>query len=259
MNNLIEKLYNIDNLKKRLDESRPLSTDITKSLKIKFDIAIINNSIRGKGNTFTLQEIKALLFDGSTICGKTDIEQLEITDYKNALDYIEVLSEKKLIELTAIDIINIHNILFKNIAPEKAGKYRNCPLSISLENGKEATVCDPFLIPDEMNKFFNWLLTEKNEHSLIIAAEAHNKFVEIHPFYDGNGRTGRLIMNLILMNKGYVPIIIKPYKRTENYDNTIISWRNGNKDDFYIFIADCEIESLEEYLKIINKENRLNE
>jgi len=104
-----------------------------------------------------------------------------------------------------------------------------------------------------MNNFFDWLFSEKKEHPLIIAAEAHNKFVSIHPFFDGNGRTGRLLMDLILLNNGYVPVIIRSYKRTEYYDDAIKSWRNGKPEDFYNYIADCEKESLEECLRRIRQ------
>jgi len=98
-----------------------------------------------------------------------------------------------------------------------------------------------------MDKYFSWLFSEKKEHPLIIAAEAHNKFVSIHPFYGGNGRTGRLIMNFVLLQNKYIPIIIKAYKK-DNYNDAIISWRNGDKNDFYNFIIDCEEESLKNYL-----------
>jgi Fic family protein len=252
MNKLKDIIDNIDILKKKLDEKRPLSADITKSLKIYYNAKIIFNSIYGKGNTFTNQEIEAVLSSGSTICGKNDNEYTEITDYVKALDYIEKLSKERTTELNELKIINIHSILFKNTVPEIAGKYRNSPSWISLENeDKDTTVCDHLLIQDEMNNYFNWLFDKRNEHPVIISAEAHNKFVEIHPFCDGNGRTGRLIMNLILLNYGYVPIIIYNYKYKRNYYDSIKSWRHGKKDDFYNFIADCERKSLECYLSKI--------
>jgi Fic family protein len=250
MNNINDKLECIRKLKNELDEKRPLNADFKKNLKIYYDTAIINNSIRGKGNSFTLQEIKGFLFDGSTIIGKTDNEQLEIKNYKKALDYIEELAEKKIDEWNEPEILNIHLILFNNIAPETAGKYRNCPTWITLENGEKETVCEHSLIPKNMNNYFNWLLTDNNETPLITAAEAHNKLVEIHPFCDGNGRTARLTMNLILMSKGYAPIIIKNYIKSK-FNLSIKTWRKGEKDDFYNIIADCEIESLKQYLGII--------
>jgi Fic family protein len=109
------------------------------------------------------------------------------------------------------------------------------------------------LIADEIDSFFNWLFTEKNEHPLVIAAEAHTKFVNIHPFIDGNGRTARLLMNLILLQNGYVPAIIKKKDRS-NYLDAIELWQNKNERDmFYNIIIDYEKESLEIYLKTIKE------
>jgi Fic family protein len=104
-----------------------------------------------------------------------------------------------------------------------------------------------------MDSFFNWLFTEKNEHHLIIAAEAHTRFVSIHPFIDGNGRTARLLMNLILLQNGYVPAVIKNKERV-NYLDAIEIWQNKNEREmFYNIIIDYEEESLEIYLKTIKE------
>jgi len=252
MNNLNDKLDNINNLKKKIEKLNPLSDETKKSLKIYFNTAIINNSIRGKGNTITQQEIKEILFDGKKINGKVEKDVQEITDYEKALEYVEELAKIKITDLNETNILNIHTILFKHIAPEQAGKYRNCPSWVSLEDGEKDTVCEHSIIPDEMTKYFNWLFTDKNEHPIIIAAEAHNRLVSIHPFYDGNGRTGRLIMNLILMQNCYAPIIIKNLVKKE-FGKYIKLWRNNIKDNFYNFIAACEEESLEEYLRNINQ------
>ena len=121
-----------------------------------------------------------------------------------------------------------------------------------MEDGEKETVCEHEIIPDEMKKYFNWLFTDKYEHPIIIAAEANNKLVSIHPFCDGNGRTGRLIMNLILMQNNYTPIIIKNLIKNK-FNKYIKLWRNNKKEDFYNLITDCEEESLEEYLRSIDK------
>ena len=166
---------------------------------------------------------------------------------------LEELSKKKTIELSRTDIFNIHSIVLKNIDPKNAGKYRNDPVYVLLKNGNKHMFCDPLLITDEMDVFFNWLFSTKNEHPLITAAEAHTRFVSIHPFIDGNGRTARLLMNLILLQNGYVPVIIKNDKRIE-YLDAIELWQNENKkDDFYYIVANYELESLETYLKTIKE------
>jgi Fic family protein len=253
MDNLKKKLDIIDTLKRELDGLRPLSIDSVKSLKTLFDIEFTHNSTAIEGNTFSYQETKVLLLDGITIGGKSVREHLEIINHKEAIDYIEDLSAKKTTDLHRTDIFNIHSIILQKIDPKNAGKYRNIPVYVLLRNGEKHMFCDPVVIADEMDNFFNWLFSEKNEHPLIIAAEAHTRFVSIHPFIDGNGRTGRLIMNLILLQNGYVPAIIKNDKRI-NYLDAIELWQNKNeKEDFYNMVADYEKESLEIYLKTIKE------
>jgi Fic family protein len=198
-----------------------------------FDYTIIHNAFLGKYG---------------------DLSELEILkkSHQDALNYTAVLSKKNITELNREDILRIHFILFKDICPKFAGKYiESGERWLSLNNEERHKLCDPILIPDMMDNFFNWLFSNKDEHPIIIAAEAHNKFVCIHPFIDGNGRTGRQLMNLNLSQNGYVPVIIKQFKK-EKYNEGINSWKNKNKDDFYSLIADCEEESLEIYLKEYN-------
>jgi Fic family protein len=102
-----------------------------------------------------------------------------------------------------------------------------------------------------METYFDWLFSEKTGHPLIIAAEAHTRFVSIHPFIDGNGRTARLIMNLILLQRGFPPLIIKNKDRA-SYLDAIEDWQqNNNEDAFYNLIINYEEESLEQYLNTI--------
>jgi Fic family protein len=232
MENLTEKLNKVDQLKNKLNDLRPLSDGIQKRIKIYFDEAIIKNSVLGKCSNLNDQNILRIA-------------------YQEVLDYTDELSKKNTNELYMVDITKIHYLFFRSIYPKYAGKYRDSEAWVSLENMEKEKVCPFQLIPDEMDKYFNWLISQKNEHPLIIAADAHNRFVKIHPFIDANGRTGREIMNLILLKNGYARIIIKAFRIRQKYEQTIKSWQNGEKDEFYNLIADCEEESLKMYLEEI--------
>jgi Fic family protein len=189
--------------------------------------------------------------EGITIGGKSMREHLEITNHKEAIDYIEALSHKKTAELRRSDLLNIHSIVLQGIDKKNAGKYRDVPVYVNLKDGSKHIFCDPLKIIDEMDAFFEWLFSKKNEHPVIIAAEAHTRFVSIHPFIDGNGRTARLLMNLILIQNGFVPAIIKNAERI-NYLDAIESWQqNGNKDAFYELVIKYEKESLDKYLETV--------
>jgi Fic family protein len=247
----MKELDYIDGLKKELDGYRPLSNDLAKGLKMLFDVDFTYNSTAIDGNTFSFQETKILLLDGITIGGKSMREHLEIINHKEAIDYIEELSRKKTTELRKSDLFNIHSIILQGIDPKNAGKYRDVPVYVNLKDGTKHIFCDPLKIVDEMDLFFEWLFAEKKEHPVIVAAEAHTRFVSIHPFIDGNGRTARLIMNLLLLQNGYTPAIIKNKERIK-YLDAIESWqRDGNKEKFYELLAEYEKESLEKYLETI--------
>jgi Fic family protein len=124
---------------------------------------------------------------------------------------------------------------------------------VNLKDGTRHIFCDPLKIADEMDMFFDWLFSSKKEHPVIIAAEAHTRLVSIHPFIDGNGRTARLIMNLILIRNGYTPAVIQNRERV-NYLDAIESWQqNNNREKFYEIITESEKQSLEKYLETIEE------
>ena len=254
MDSISKKLDEIDALKKELDQLRPLSGEQGKSLKTLFDVDFTYNSTAIEGNTYSYQETKVVLLDGITIGGKPVREHLEIINHKEAIDYIEELANRKKPELRRSDIFNIHSLVLRGIDPESAGKYRTVPAYVLQQDGSKHMFCDPLRITDEMDEFYNWLFSESGEHPVITAAEGHTRFVSIHPFADGNGRTARLIMNLLLLQSGYVPAIIKNRDRVQ-YLDALEKWQTaGHKDDFYKMIMEYERESLELYIKTI-KEN----
>jgi Fic family protein len=217
-------------------------------------VELTYNSTAIEGNTLSYQETKVLLLDGITIGGKTMREHLEVIDHNEAIDYMEVLSKKNTTELTSSDILNIHAIILKGIDNKNGGKYRDVPVCVLQKNGNKHIFCDPLKINDEMDNYFNWLFSAKDTHPIIEAAEAHTRLVSIHPFIDGNGRTARLIMNLLLLQNGYVPVVIKNSDRVK-YLDSIEEWQNNNnKNDFINMVINEEEESLSTYLKSI-KEN----
>jgi Fic family protein len=247
------KLKHIDDLKYEFYKLRPFSLEQLNNLRQMFDIDFTYNSTAIEGNTFSLQETKIVLLEGITIVGKSVREHLEIINHKEAIDYIEELAITKSSALKKTDIFNIHSIILRSIDSKNAGKYRNVPVYVRLRDDSNHIFPDPLKIIDEMDIFFDWLISDKKEHPIITAAEAHTRFVSIHPFIDGNGRTARLIMNLILMQNGYLPVIIR-HKDRLNYLDAIEKWQKDNdKEDFYNIVIQCEQESLEQYLETFKK------
>ena len=247
--NLIEILEDIDQLKTKLDKFRQFdSYRIVQALELEYTF----ESNRIEGNTMTLRETDLVINEGLTISGKSMKEHLEVINHQEAIEYIKYLMDKKT-TIVERELLSIHNLILRGILPEDAGRYRKVQVMIK---GSSYLPPQPFLVSKEMEEYFVWYETNKNKlHPVILAAEMHEKLVTIHPFIDGNGRTSRLIKNLILLQNGYVIANIKgDYDSRMQYYNALeIAQTQHNKNDFLLFVANIEKQSLERYLTIIGQ------
>ena len=247
--NLMLILNEIDELKLKLDRFREFdSYRITQALELEYTF----ESNRIEGNTLTLRETDLVINEGLTISGKSMREHLEAINHQEAIAYIKHLMEKNS-SINEREVLSIHNLILRGIHPEDAGRYRRVQVMIK---GSSYMPPQPYLVSKEMEDFFIWYETNKNSlHPIVLAAEVHERIVTIHPFIDGNGRTSRLIMNLILLQSGYVIANIKgDYDSRMRYYNTLeTAQTTNNKEDFLLFVAQIEKESLERYLEIIGQ------
>ena len=247
--NLLSILNEIDTLKVKLDQFRQFdSYKIAPALELEYTF----ESNRIEGNTLTLRETDLVITEGLTISGKSMREHLEVINHQEAISYIKHLIVKNTV-LNEREVLSIHNLILRGIIPEDAGRYRRVQVMIK---GSSYMPPQPFMVPKEMEDFFIWYESNKNAiHPIILAAELHQRLVTIHPFIDGNGRTSRLVMNLILLQNGYVIANIKgDYDSRMQYYNALeTAQTKNNKEDFLLFIAQNEKESLVRYLEIIGQ------
>jgi Fic family protein len=247
--NLLLILNEIDVLKLKLDKFRQFdSYRIAQALELEYTF----ESNRIEGNTLTLRETDLVINEGLTISGKSMREHLEAINHQEAIGYIKHLIEKNT-TLNEREVLSIHNLILRGINPEDAGRYRKVQVMIK---GSSFMPPQPFLVAKEMEDFFIWYETHKNSlHPIVLAAELHERLVTIHPFIDGNGRTSRLVMNLILLQNGYVIANIKgDYDNRMQYYNALeTAQTKNNKEDFLLFVAQIEKESLVRYLEIIGQ------
>ena len=247
--NLTVLLAEIDSLKDKLDTFRKLdSYRIAQALELEYTF----ESNRIEGNTMTLRETDLVVNEGLTISGKSMREHLETINHQEAIAYIKELMKRNTL-LNEREFLCIHNLILRGINPEDAGKYRKVQVMIK---GSSHLPPQPFMVAKQMEDFFIWYETNKKRlHPVILAAELHERLVTIHPFIDGNGRSSRLVMNLILLQHGYVIANIKgDYDNRMQYYNALeVAQTKNNKDDFLMFIAQIEKESLERYLNIIGQ------
>lgn len=204
-------LSQIDRKKKELDGKRPLTEGELARLNEEFTVEYTYNSNAIEGNTLTLRETD-LVLRGLTIDKKPLKDHMEAVGHKEAFDFVTELVKEKC-EINERVIKQIHYLVLADKKDDR-GVYRRVPVRIM---GAAHETAQPYLIVTKMEELLrNYLASE--EHIVTKLARFHIEFEGIHPFIDGNGRTGRLLVNLELMKAGYPPIDIKFTDRIAYYN-----------------------------------------
>lgn len=237
----------IEELKAELDTRRPLTQGELERLNEEFMIEFTYNSNAIEGNTLTLQET-AMVLEGITIDQKPLKDHLEAVGHKDAFLYVQDIVSNKM-PLSEFVIKNIHSLVLMN-KPEDKGVYRRVPVRIM---GAFTEPVQPYMIEPKITELL--AENEKRKATMNIierVARFHLEFESIHPFIDGNGRTGRLLINFELMQNGYPPINVKFTDRKRYYDAFDSFSRNQNATPMTNLIAEYVTERLEQYLRVID-------
>jgi len=238
----------IDALKEQLDNRRPLTSGELQRLRDEFLVEYTYNSNAIEGNTLTLQET-ALVLEGVTIDRKPLKEHLEAVGHRDAFLYVQQLVTDK-VPLSESIIKQIHTLVLMD-KPEDRGIYRRVPVRIM---GASHEPTDPVLVPEQMEALVAEFSNNKL-HPIESVALFHLKFEGIHPFIDGNGRTGRLVMNFTLMQNGYPPINVKFADRKRYYDCFTSYYSDNDSSPMVTMVAGYVEERLNNYTTIINSAN----
>lgn len=237
----------LDQLKVELNRLRHLQGDkVTRA----FEIEYTYESNKIEGNTLTLQETALVIEKGLTVGGKTLNEHLEAVNHTYAIEYIKELSRDNQ-SISERDLLQIHSLILKGIDNINAGQYRKVQVLIS---GAKHVPPQPYSVAKEMEELFIWYNENKNKlHPVILSAEMHERLVTIHPFIDGNGRTARLLMNLILLQNGFPIAILKgdSESRLKYYNVLEIAQTESNKQPFIDFITENVKETMLRIIKTV--------
>ncbi|VDK76447.1 unnamed protein product [Onchocerca ochengi] len=203
----------------------------------------IYHTVAIEGNTMSLGQTRSILETRMAVAGKSIMEHNEILGMDSALRFINQ-SVVYVSYFTLQDILDIHSRVLGFVDPDAAGVFRKTQVFVG-----SFTPIPANLIPGEMEEMVKWL---NDDDSMLLdpierAAIAHYKLVSIHPFIDGNGRTARLLMNLILMQSGFPPVIIPVEDRSDYYD-TLTAANRGNLRPFIRFIARQTDATLQMYI-----------
>lgn len=244
-----DDLQLLDRLKTWLDAFRPLPTAVVQELRQRYQVRFTYHSNALEGNTLTQSETELVLTTGITIGGKTLNEHLEVIGHSDAIAYIETLAQRAT-PLGEGDLRQIHPLILRRTDPAAAGRYRRLDVQAA---GTGYLYPPHYQLPELMADFVTWLnsLQAQAQHPVLYAAEAHYRFVAIHPFQDGNGRTGRLLMNLLLLRAGF-PIAIITREQRQPYIEALVQGQQGeNWEAFYQLVINATQTALVEILGIL--------
>lgn len=240
-------LNRITQKKQNLDALRPLPKELEKNLYDWFKVALTYSSNAIEGNTLSLAQTAQVVEKQLTIDGKTVTEHLEALNHAQAIDFIKKLAQEKK-KLTEKDILSIHKIILQKINDDWAGRFRKSAVRVV---GSTIPCPNYVKVPELIDKLVDETNTNK-DHIATRAARAHLELAGIHPFVDGNGRTARVLMNLLLLQDGY-PLVIIDAKKRSAYINAIQKALQGNTSDYYQFIYEAIEHSLDEYLQAVEE------
>lgn len=234
---------------RKLNQARPLSQAVIAKLQKQFQIEMTYNSNAIEGNSLTLKETFLVINEGITIKNKPLKDHLEAKNHQEALDYLYDLIDKNKRQTMSEQLIrSIHQLIIQETDKKWAGKYRDGAVYIG---GADHIPPDALEVPHAIKDLFKWLKQNtKKLHIIELASLFHHKLVNIHPFFDGNGRTARLIMNLLLMQKGYPLVIILKSDRRRYY-KVLQQADKGDVTPLIRFIAQSVNRSLNIYLKVL--------
>ena len=237
-------LNSIESKWQKLNNCRPLTKGEMARLYEEFAVEYTYNSNAIEGNTLTLRETDYVL-RGLTIDKKPLRDHLEAVGHKEAFDYVcQLVKEHR--PLTKSTICNIHHLVLAN-QPEDRGIFRRIPVRIL---GANHTPPQPYLIEPLIEQLLEQY-NKSTENIVLRLAKFHIQFEAVHPFIDGNGRTGRLLVNLELMKAGYPPIDIKFTDRIKYYDAFEKYHGNENINPMAKLFAEYLNQQLTHYLSII--------
>ena len=197
--------------KERLNTLRPLSPKALEQLEHYYDIELTYSSNAIEGNTLSPVETTLVIEKGITISGKPLKDHLEALDHYDAIRYVRHLARQGT-PLTESDVRNLHRLVMQRSSPDIAGRYADLPRYVRTEAARHSFPL-PAEVPALMGDFAAWLGAAPATAET--AFTAHCRLVDIHPFNDGNGRTGRLLMNLVLIRGGYPPVAVRPEDRPD--------------------------------------------
>ncbi len=230
--------------KENLDALRPLPGIAVQKLRETLSVEWTYHSNAIEGNTLTLPETQAVIEDGITVKGKSLREHLEAVNHYEAIEKVVDAAQPGVV-ITEKMLLDIHALVLQKIEKDFAGRYRNMGVRIT---GANFIPPNPLKVPALMEDLMGWMHENPLKlHPVLLATAFHHRFVCIHPFLDGNGRTVRLVHNLLLMSKGFPPAIILKQDRLKYY-RALNEANEGRYETLALLMVQAAERTLDIYL-----------
>jgi Fic family protein len=247
--------FTIDNLKAKVAGFGELSIEQKKKINYKFRLEWNYNSNSMEGNTLTIEETRSVMIGNITVNNKPLKDILEMQGHDQIVTEILRIGKGNL-RLSEKRICEIHKLIMyedSEVQKEKIGKWKQETNMIYNPKGERFDFVSPEEVPEKIHELLNKtnasidaiIYNKKNaQHQIDVALDFHLEYLNIHPFYDGNGRTARIFKNLILVSLGYAPFWIneKDRKTYYNYISDIQGY-GGSKDLFFEYCAGLILRS----------------
>jgi Fic family protein len=233
--------------KERLDALRSVSRAALIALQHSYDVELTYTSNAIEGNTLTMRETAELIEHGITVGGKPLRDHLEAVDHYAAVLWMRELAAKPIL-VDEATVRELHRRIVARSQPEIGGIYSTLPRRIA---GSPVIFPNPAKIPQLMKEYGEWL--GKAGSAPAASFDAHYRLVAIHPFTDGNGRTARLLMNLLLLREGYPPVAVRPEDRKTYLDMLEQASVRDDLEPFQTFMHKRLDATLEEYLSALQE------
>ena len=250
----MDALETVTHLKEELDSLRPLPASVVAQVEQKLRLESNYHSNAIEGNSLTLGETRSLILHGLTAHGKPMRDHLDIEGHDSAVKAVEAAVQND-DEMNEVFIRNLHRVLLKEPYEMPAvtpggratkrtitiGDYKTAPNNVVTSTGETYYYTPPEQVKSAMSDLIDWYRAKEREgeHPIILAATFHYRFVRIHPFDDGNGRMGRLLMNMILIKHGYTVALVRRESRDEFIHLLEQADKTESLGDFIGFIASC--------------------
>ena len=231
-----------------IETFRPFDAHTLAQLRAYYRVGLTYTSNALEGSTLTETETKVVLEDGITIGGKPLSDHLAALGHANAYDHLYTLLDAP--SITEAHLLRLHQLVTEGVPEAEPGQYRSKPVIIT---GSTYLPPPPAELPAKMaalvaEQLPHWL---SNEHPIHAAAMAHWALVNIHPFCDGNGRTARLLMNLLLMRAGYGITLIAPILRQDYIACLDTAHTQGDRVPFLNLVSNVVYESATDLLRLL--------